>query len=527
MTWRPSSHEKKRMLVSDFLDQSARRSPGTEALVCGDRRLTFAALREDSEGLAHALLELGFAKQGRGLIWLPPSAEVVVSLFGILKAGGVFSVINPQVKAGKAAFLLRDSGAEVLITDSGRFRSLEAGGGEFPELRHVILTDAPDGSGMRRSAGGLSLHVLAEIPAGGPGRELAPRSGPSDLAALIYTSGTTRRPKGVMMSHHNMVTAARSIISYLELGAGDVILNALPLSFDYGLYQVLMAVKCGGRVIQEASFSYPFKVIARLLDEKATVFPIVPTMAAILLRLKGLGRYQVPSLRAVTSTGQVLHPGQIEGLAALFPGARIFSMYGLTECKRVSYLPPDELPRRPASVGKAIPGMETFILDEEGEVVTRPGVVGELVVRGPLVMQGYWKRPEETAEAIASHPVLGRILRTGDLFRMDEEGFLFFVGRRDEMIKVSGERVSPREVEMVLCEIPDVAEASVIGVEDELLGSAIKAFVVLREGSLLESADIIRLSARDLEAYMVPREVRILPALPRSFHGKTAKKDLQ
>jgi amino acid adenylation domain-containing protein len=513
------------MLVTDFLDRSALRFPEKTALVCGKRRLTFNILKDRTDRMAAALHEHGFSRQGRGLIWLPPSSDVVISLFGILKANGVFSVINPQVKAGKAAFLLNDSGAEVLITDTRHYREWAAESPDCPSLKHVILTDGL--SGNRHGTDGAALHSFQDILESGSMRDLSPQPVPSDLAALIYTSGTTRNPKGVMMTHLNMVTAAESIISYLENTPDDIILNALPLSFDYGLYQVLMAVKFGGTVVLESSFSYPFKVIEKLLSENVTVFPIVPTMAAILLRLKDLGRYRFPSLRTITSTGQVLPPKYVEELKAIFPGARIYSMYGLTECKRVSFLLPEELSRRPASVGKAIPNTETFILDDSGQVVTRPGEIGELVVRGPHVMKGYWNRPEETAEVLSSHRDLGEILRTGDLFKMDEEGFLYFVSRRDDMIKVSGERVSPREVEKVLCEIPDVMEASVIGVEDEILGSAVKAFVVLREGSRLNSADIIRFSARSLEIFMVPKEVKIMASLPQSPHGKTTKRDLK
>ena len=513
------------MLVTEFLDQSALRFPEKTAVICGKRRLSYASLKDTSDRLAADLLERGFPRQARGLIWLLPSEDVVISLFAILKAGGVFSIINPQVKAGKAAFLIFDSGAEVLITDRRHYRELMAGSPDCPSLKHVILTDGS--SGDTDGPDGVEVHSYQELLRSDPVRNLPFKSDPSDLAALIYTSGTTRQPKGVMMTHQNMSVAAESIITYLESKQDDIILNTLPLSFDYGLYQVLMALKFGGTVVLESSFSYPFKIIERLCSEDATIFPIVPTMAAILMRLKDLGRYRFPALRTITSTGQVLLPKYIEGLKSIFPGARIYSMFGLTECKRVSYLPPGELSRRPSSVGKAIPNTETFILDENGQVVTQAGVVGELVVRGPHIMQGYWNRPEETAEVLRSHPDLGEILRTGDLFKMDEEGYLYFVARRDEMIKVSGERVSPREVEKVLCEIPDVMEASVIGVEDEILGSAVKAFVVLRDGSAVKSREIIRLAALSLEAFMVPKEVKIMTSLPQSLHGKTAKRDLK
>jgi acyl-coenzyme A synthetase/AMP-(fatty) acid ligase len=324
-----------------------------------------------------------------------------------------------------------------------------------------------------------------------------------------------------------MVSAARSITEYLENTPADVILNTLPLSFDYGLYQVLMAFMVGGTVVQERSFLYPFRTLRLMIQEKVTGFPIVPAMAAMLFKLKNIRKYDFPDLRYITSTGQALPPRHIRQLQGYFPRARIYSMYGLTECKRVSYLPVEEIGRRPASVGKAIPNTEAFIVDSKGNLIQEPWRTGELVVRGSHVMRGYWNRPLETARALRPGSIPGEmVLHTGDLFRRDEEGYLYFVARKDEMIKVAGALVSPKEVESALCEIADVKEAAVVGVSDEITGQAVKAFVVLKRGSRLGKRDIWRESAKLLESYMVPKHVEIRTNLPKGAHGKISKSEL-
>ena len=347
-----------------------------------------------------------------------------------------------------------------------------------------------------------------------------------DLAALIYTSATTGDPKGVVCTHHNMVSAARSIVQYLQNRQDDVILDALPLSFDYGLYQVIMAVMFGGTVVLEPSFVYPHNILKRIVAEKVTGFPIVPTMVAMLLRMHDLGGYDLSSLRYMTNTGAALPVQHIQDLRRLLPHVTIFSMFGLTECKRVGYLDPAELDRRPGSVGKAMPNCETSVVDENGNEVA-PGQIGELIIRGSNVMQGYWNDPEMTAKVYLPGPYPAwRWLRSGDHFHRDEDGFLYFLGRKDDMIKTRGERVSPKEVENVLCEMEGVAEAAVVGMPDEVLGQAIKAFVVPRTDELDERA-VLRHCADRLSPFMVPKCVEFVSSLPKTANGKINKRALQ
>jgi acyl-CoA synthetase (AMP-forming)/AMP-acid ligase II len=340
---------------------------------------------------------------------------------------------------------------------------------------------------------------------------------------IVYTSGSTGFPKGVTMTHANVVAAATSITTYLESRAEDVVLSVLPLAFDYGLYQALMCAKAGATLVLEKS-TFPAVLLEKLRSERVTGFPLVPTLAAVLLQMRQLEPGMFPGLRYITNTAAALPRAHIERLRELFPSARLYSMYGLTECKRCTYLPPEELERRPESVGIAIPGTEAYVVDEEGRRVA-PGVTGELVIRGAHVMKGYWNDEAATARALRTGPYpWEKVLYTGDLFRTDGEGFLYFVGRKDDIIKTRGEKVSPKEVENVLYELPQVREAAVVGVPDAVLGSAIKAIVAAEPG--LTERDVIRHCAARLEDFMVPTLVEFRPHLPKSENGKIARREL-
>jgi long-chain acyl-CoA synthetase len=492
------------MQVEDFLEQSARRQPDKVALVCHDRRVTYAALDAQANALAHALVTAGVNRNDRVAVFLDNSVESVTAMFAALKAGGVFVIINPTTKTDKLAYVVNDCGAAALVTDASRLAGIADRLHELP-------------------------RVPAIVPAGAAGAETQPVRGrrgiDADLAALIYTSGSTGRPKGVMATHLNIVSAATSITSYLENTEEDVILDVLPLAFDYGLYQVLMAFKVGATVVLERSFTYPYAVLETLVRERVTGLPIVPTMAAILLQLD-LGRFDLSRVRYITNTAAALPAEHIRRLRTLCPHVRIYSMYGLTECKRVSYLPPEELDRRPTSVGRAIPNSEVYLVDEQDRRLGH-GAVGELVVRGSHVTRGYWGSPEETAGRFRPGPVPGeQVLYTGDLFRMDEDGYLYFVGRRDDIIKTRGEKVSPREVEEALHAHPAVAEAAVMGVSDPVLGEAIRAVVTLREGAHVSERELLRHCRQRLEDFMVPKYVEFHASLPRTPTGKIARRAL-
>ena len=510
------------MQVERFLEDSASQRPDKVALVCGGRRFTYAELDLAANRLAHGLITAGLRRGDRVAIYLENSVEAVLGLFATLKAGGVFMVINPTTKADKLSFILNNSRAAVLLTDARRRPEVMKVAGRTPHTGVVVLAGHPE-SGL--ALDGKSVLAFEDLI--GPERDdskPASRSIDIDLAALIYTSGSTGTPKGVMLTHVNIVAAATSITTYLENVESDVILDVLPLSFDYGLYQVLMAFKVGATLVLERSFTYPHAVLETIVAEGVTGLPIVPTISAVLLQLD-LRRYDLSRVRYVTSTAAALPTSHIVELRRLLPHAKIYSMYGLTECKRVSYLPPDQIDIRPTSVGKGMPNEEVYVVDEQGTCL--PSGVGELVIRGSNVMKGYWEMPDETDRVLKPGPLPGeRVLYSGDLFRIDEEGYLYFLGRKDDIIKTRGEKVSPREVENALYELPGVAEAAVVGVPDPVLGQAVKAVLTLREGVAITERDVLLHCAERLENFMVPKVVEFREALPRTSSGKIDKKTL-
>ena len=520
------------MLLNRYLEHSAARHPDKLALICEERRVTYAEIDGGANALAHAFRSLGLIRQDRAAICVENSVECVQGIFATLKAAGVFLVINPQVKSDKLAFILKDCNVRILLTSSQNVRLADADLAACVDLRHIVYVDGLEGiaeaSRQALTAAGKQLHALGDLLNAHPQSLPANPNISLDLASLIYTSGSTGLPKGVMLTHLNMVTAATSLTTYLRNEPDDIILSPLPLSFDYGLYQVLMAFHFGGTVVLEKQFMYPQSYIDLVRREKVTGLPIVPTITAILSNLRELLPHDFASVRYVTNTAQALPEHHIRLLRKVMPQARIYSMYGLTECKRVAYLPPELIDQKPTSVGIAIPDTEVWIEDGSGAVVTTPGQVGELIVRGAHVMPGYWNRPEETAKCLrpGRYPY-ERELCTGDLFRQDEDGHLYFVSRRDDLIKTAGERVGPREVENVLYELEAVKETAVIGVPDPLLGNAIKAFVVLREGMVLTDAAVIKHCMGRLEKFMVPKHVAFIAELPKTSSGKISKQSLQ
>lgn len=490
------------------------------ALIVEGHPWTYGQLLDAATRLAAALQARGVQRGDRVAIYMDNTWPCVVSIFATLLAGGVFLVINPQTRADKLAFILEDSGARLLLGDT-HLMEVMAGAlsqGRAP-LQVILSGDGP----LRPLAGHASVTRFDE--ALHEDATLAVRGTiPLDLAALIYTSGSTGHPKGVMQTHQSMVFATGSLVEYLRLDRTDRILCLLPLAFDYGLYQLLMAVTLGATLVLERSFTYPAQIYQRMLQSGVTVFPAVPTIFAMMVSAHAREPLCFPAVRRVTNTAAALPDSFTDALRAMFPAALIYRMYGLTECKRVCYLEPELLDAKPGSVGKAIPGTEVYLLDESGAAVA-PGQPGILHVRGPHVMAGYWNRPDLTDHMLKPGPLPGeRVLCTHDWFRMDVEGFLYFVGRSDDIIKTRGEKVSPVEVENALHRIPGVREAAVVGIPDDTLGEAVRAYVVAEDAAALSERQVRALAARLLESFMVPKEVVFLEALPRTATGKVSRR---
>lgn len=511
------------MLVNEFLEQSAGRLPEKIFLVFNEQRFTFRQIDEMSNRFAHALIAASIKNGDRVAIFLDNSIESVVAIFGILKAGGIFSSLSPTMKDKKVNYILNDAEASFLVSHWQKWKVVSQAVVNAPSVKGIIMC------GDQKAEQALEKPPVTQwedfIGAHDGSRPFVDRID-IDLASIIYTSGSTGDPKGVMMTHLNMASAATSIITYLRNTENDIILNVLPLSFDYGLYQVLMAAKFGGTIVLEKSYAFPYAIIKKIIKEKVTGFPGVPTIFAMLLKLRDLKTFDFSNLRYFSNTGAVLPVNHLSLLRQKFPHVQIYSMYGLTECKRVSYLPPEEIDIRPDSVGKGMPNEEVFIVDDQGKRLGC-GESGELVVRGSNMMKGYWKAPEETEKRLKPGKYPGeKVLHTGDLFRMDKDGYLYFVSRKDDMIKTRGERVSPKEIEEVLHTMDGVYEAAVIPVPDELLGNVIKAFLVTDPPKKITEKDVLQHCSENLEVFMVPKFVEFVKEFTKTSSGKIDKKVL-
>ncbi|MBI3776757.1 MAG: AMP-binding protein, partial [Gammaproteobacteria bacterium] len=487
-------HTRPQRLLHDGLLNSAVRRPDKLAVVVEGKPYTYAQLLESAARLANALHSRGVQRGDRVAIYMDNTWPCVVSIYAVLMAGGVFLVINPQTKGDKLEFILDDSDAKLLITDGHLAPVFVPVLARLPKLAGVICSgqapaDAP--------VDAFDAVLRDSVPIIAPAAVI-----PLDLAALIYTSGSTGNPKGVMQTHQSMVFAAGSLIEYLRLDESQRLFCVLPVAFDYGLYQLLMAVQLGATLVLERSFTYPAQIFARMQEYQVTAFPGVPTIFALLLSAHGRSPLCFPSVTRVTNTAAALPDDFVPRLREVFPNALLFKMYGLTECKRVSYLEPELVDAKPGSVGKAIPGTEIYLLSPGGAAVP-PGETGVLHVRGPHVMLGYWKRPDLSAHMLKPGKLPGeRVLCTQDFFRTDADGFFYFVGRSDDIIKTRGEKVSPGEVESAVHGIAGIREAAVVGVPDAVLGQAILAYVVVEPGVVLSDKQIRAMCLTRLENYM-------------------------
>lgn len=504
--------------VEHALADAAARSPRKPALVVGDERLSYAQLDERTARLASSLRGLGVARGDRVAVWLPNGVEAAVAIYAILRAGAAFVVLDASLKTDRLAAIVRDCGAACLFAPAAKVGAARAALGDGGP--RIVAVARPGAGAAPAGAEATFAELLSNGDAGGvrdPGID-------RDLACLVYTSGSSGEPKGIMSAHHNVDFAVRSITTYLGNTADDVVLSASPLSFDYGLYQLLMVVHFGGTLVLEP-FTYPAAFLERLAAERATGLPGVPTMWAMLLGMD-LGAFDLSSLRYATNTGASLPPAHVRALRERLPHVRLYSMYGLTETKRTLYMPPEHLDAHPGSVGIAIPGTEVWLEDDDGRRVA-DGEVGELIVRGGHVMLGYWNAPEATARRFPPGPLPGeRLCRSGDLFTRDANGFHWFVGRRDDVLKSRGQKVAPAEVEAVLHELAGVREAAVVGVEHAVLGHALRAYVVAHAGATLAENDVLRHCRARLEDFKVPSEVVFVDALPQGSQGKVRRRDL-
>jgi acyl-CoA ligase (AMP-forming) (exosortase A-associated) len=508
-------------LIWHLLRRTVSRLPQKEALVHGAQRLTYAEVDRLVAGLAVGLRRAGLQRGERVGIYLEASIPQVISMFGISRAEGVYVPMHALLHAEQAMHIVRDCGMKGLITTPAKLALLADLLPELAPLQFVVVVGEGDLPVMNLRM--LRYEELCALPMPGSSSETSIEK---DLAAILYTSGSMGEPKGVMLSHANIVAGSRIVSTYLGLSESDRILAALPLSFDVGMNQLMTAFENGGSLVL-INFKLAREIVQVLLQERITGLAGVPTLWSLLADpTSTLARQPLPHLRYITSTGGTMPQAVLQVLRRALPRTKIFLMYGLTEAFRSTYLPPEELDRRPTSIGKAIPDTEILVLNEQGQPC-KPGEPGELVHRGPTVSLGYWNRPEDTARVLRPNPLLSpgigdceRICYSGDLVKADEEGFLYFVGRRDAMIKSSGFRVSPTEIEEVLFQTNQVRGAAAIGVPDDVLGQAIKVFVVAKDGVKLDPEALLAFCSQKLPRYMVPKTIEPLDELPKTSSGK-------
>jgi acyl-CoA ligase (AMP-forming) (exosortase A-associated) len=529
-------------LLPELISQAACRASGGVALGYGKATLTYGELDASVRQFASGLLALGLQRGERVAIYLEKRFETVIASFGAPSGGGVFVPVNPLLKSEQVAFILQDCNVRVLLTSPDRLALLADALPLCPDLRHVVVTDAAPGVPLAQAATvhGLPVTKWSDLLASPP--RPGHRVIDVDMAAILYTSGSTGKPKGVVLSHRNMVAGAKSVASYLENTAQDTLLAALPLSFDAGFSQLTTAFHVGARV-ELLNYLMPRDVLKALERENVTGLTAVPPLYIQLTQMEWPAAIN-DNLRYFANTGGRMPRETLTLLRHRVPKAKPFLMYGLTEAFRSTYLPPEEVDRRPDSIGKAIPNAEILVLRDDGTPCA-PEETGELVHRGALVGQGYWNDAEKTAERykLLAPDAPGRApglqlpeyaVFSGDNVRMDTEGFLYFIGRRDEMMKTSGYRVSPTEVEEIVYATKLVGECAAFGVEHATLGQAIHVIATppSADGDQGVPVDLSALAPAllaqcriHMPAYMVPAGIEFVPGpLPRNPNGKIDRK---
>ncbi|KAF7598664.1 MAG: acyl-CoA ligase (AMP-forming), exosortase A system-associated [Candidatus Dactylopiibacterium carminicum] len=511
-------------LLHQLIELSAERNPAAPALTVGSQTLDYATLWQTTAAFAGGLARLGLQRGERVGIWLEKRIETVVASFGAPAAGCVMVPINPLLKPEQVAYILRDCNVRLLLTTRERLATLAPQLASCPDLHHLLLAGATEGA-----TAPCPLHAWDALLTTQGGRFPTAQT-ELDMAAILYTSGSTGRPKGVVLSHRNLVAGAQSVAGYLGNHAGDSLLAALPLSFDAGFSQLTTAFHAGARAVL-LNYLMPRDVLKALEREKITGLTAVPPLW-IQLAQQTWPESIASHLRYIANTGGHMPEVVLHNLQEKLPRTRPFLMYGLTEAFRATYLPPEEVARRPDSIGRSIPDNEVFILREDGRECA-PGEPGELVQRGPLVAMGYWNDAEKTAERFRPLPAHLRssglmlpeiAVYSGDTVRRDEEGFLYFVGRRDEMIKTSGYRVSPGEVEEVAHATGLVRECAAVGVPHPALGAAI-VLVAQPTQATEDSTSLLAALKTHLPAWQVPVHIALRSEpLPRNANGKIDRK---
>jgi acyl-CoA ligase (AMP-forming) (exosortase A-associated) len=523
------------VLIHELISDRAASDGDRPAVIFRDSSLSYSQLHETIQRVSNGLLATGISAGDRVAVYLPKQLETVAALFGASCAGASFVPVNPALKPRQVTYILQHCQTGVLVTSLQRLKLLADQVTEWPDLHTVIVIDESISETVAeqvRRAPWIRLDTwtnLLSAPKKQPHRRID-----NDMVAILYTSGSTGNPKGVVLSHRNMMAGARSVAQYLENTAEDRILAILPLSFDAGLSQLTTAF-CAGASVVLMDYLLPRDVLKAMVRYRITGLGAVPTLWNQLVQLEWPEEI-AGTLRYLTNTGGAMPVATTTALQQLLPDTSIYLMYGLTEAFRSTYLPPDQVSQRPRSIGKAIPNAEILVVNEAGELCG-PNEPGELVHRGALVALGYWNDPEKTAERFKPSPVQDSNLPvpelavwSGDQVTLDEEGYLFFVNRKDDMIKTSGYRVSPTEIEEVAYSSGLVAGAAAMGVPHTELGQTILLIVTPVDGwgtghDTLR-AELLNYCRAELPGFMQPAQIVVRETMPHNQNGKIDRRAL-
>lgn len=508
------------MQVNQFLSNSAEKFPDKQAVWFKDTWVNYGEIEIKSNQLANFIKSEGIERGDRVAILLENSFNYIIAYYAILKTGGVTVALNTETKKDGLVYLLNDSDAKAIITQQRYSRELLPALNNTPYLKNVIIEQS--NLEQYKEIGHCTTTDLNEI------FNLTNQNNPNvrsidiDIASIVYTSGSTGKPKGVVLTHQNIIANTKSIVEYLKLLSDDRIMVVLPFYYIYGKSLLNTHFSVGGSVVIDNRFAFPNSVLETMKTTEATGFSGVPSTFMILLNKSSIRDYKFEKLQYVTQAGGAMAPAIQKEVAQLFSPAKTFIMYGATEASaRLSYLDPKDLPNKWGSIGKAIPNVDLFVADETGKKLSA-NLEGQIVARGSNIMQGYWKDFGETNKVLKNG-----LYYTGDIGKTDEDGFLYVVGRTKDMIKVGGERISAKSVEEVILELKEVHEVAVIGVEDNILGEAIKAFVVLADSASFNEQVILKFCKKKLPQFKVPKYIEFIDKLPKNESGKILKEQLK
>lgn len=519
-----NKEEKQEPLIHDLIAATAERFPERVAVIQGNRKVTYAELHTNITHLSSFLINAGVKKGDRIAILSENSPEYIVAYFATQAAGGIAVDLNFQYSAPEISKLLVHCTPVVLFVQGKYGITANSCLSAAPSVKTVITMGSPP-RGVERNKitpDDRSCMSLEAVLQSGMCSSDFPKMLAVDNAAIIYTSGTTGEPKGVLLTHDNFLSNGRSIIDYLNLKASDRGMVILPFCYSYGKSILTTHLMVGGTLVLENSFLFPDVVLKKIIAEEVTGFCGVPSTFAILLNRSAIRNYSFPKLRYLTQAGGAMPPQHARELMQILPATEIYIMYGQTEAApRLTYLDPNKLIEKAGSIGKSIPGVTIELITEENRIA-KTGEEGQIVASGRNIMVGYWQNVEETKKVLR-----GGKLFTGDIATMDEDGYLYIVGRRSDMIKSGAHRISPKEIEEVILALPAVHETAVIGVEDAILGQAIKAFVILKEGQHLDAKEVQRHCQANLAGFKIPKEVEIILELPKTSSGKVMRHRLK